>query len=565
MAEIYYGVTFMISMLLTLFYIGIWHKHFDAHMTVMFILIPINQLGYWLYSTSETLGEAIMAQKIVYIGGSYMPLMILLMILGMCRIELKRWATVLLYVVSTGIFLSAMSIGRYHFFYGDVKFKIENGTPMLYNKEYGFMHTVFYGVIVTYFAISIIVIVYSYFRKNQVSRRILYLLFMPDVVATVSFFGGRKLIDRIELIPAAYAFAQLTYLIIIYRISVYDVDDTAVDSLVERGDTGFITCDFRFRYLGSNDIAKEIFPSLNKLTVDKSMKRDIFIKSTMMRWLDAFKRNGEKNTTYFVKGDKTYLVSIGYLFDGRRRRGYQLVISDDTKNQKYIRLINSFNDKLRTEVEQKTQHIVEMHNKLILSMATMVESRDNSTGGHIKRTSEGVRILIEELRKDEDFVLDEKFCQDIIKAAPMHDLGKIAVDDAILRKPGRFKPEEFEVMKTHAAEGARIVHEILEGTDDKVFQRIAENVAHYHHERWDGSGYPEGLKGEAIPLEARIMAIADVYDALVSKRVYKESMSFEQADKIIMEGMGKHFDKSLEKSYVAARPKLEAYYSTVQT
>ena len=565
MAEIYYGVTFMISMLLTLFYIGIWHKHFDAHMTVMFILIPINQLGYWLYSTSETLGEAIMAQKIVYIGGSYMPLMILLMILGMCRIELKRWATVLLYVVSTGIFLSAMSIGRYHFFYGDVKFKIENGTPMLYNKEYGFMHTVFYGVIVTYFAISIIVIVYSYFRKNQVSRRILYLLFMPDVVATVSFFGGRKLIDRIELIPAAYAFAQLTYLIIIYRISVYDVDDTAVDSLVERGDTGFITCDFRFRYLGSNDIAKEIFPSLNKLTVDKSMKRDIFIKSTMVRWLDAFKRNGEKNTTYFVKGDKTYLVSIGYLFDGRRRRGYQLVISDDTKNQKYIRLINSFNDKLRTEVEQKTQHIVEMHNKLILSMATMVESRDNSTGGHIKRTSEGVRILIEELRKDENFVLDEKFCQDIIKAAPMHDLGKIAVNDAILRKPGRFKPEEFEVMKTHAAEGARIVHEILEGTDDKVFQRIAENVAHYHHERWDGSGYPEGLKGEAIPLEARIMAIADVYDALVSKRVYKESMSFEQADKIIMEGMGKHFDKSLEKSYVAARPKLEAYYSTVQT
>ena len=90
---------------------------------------------------------------------------------------------------------------------------------------------------------------------------------------------------------------------------------------------------------------------------------------------------------------------------------------------------------------------------------------------------------------------------------------------------------------------------------------IAENVAHYHHERWDGSGYPEGLKGEEIPLEARIMAIADVYDALVSKRVYKERMSFEQADKIIMEGMGKHFDKALEKYYVSARPKLEQYYT----
>jgi putative two-component system response regulator len=142
----------------------------------------------------------------------------------------------------------------------------------------------------------------------------------------------------------------------------------------------------------------------------------------------------------------------------------------------------------------------------------------------------------------------------------MHDLGKIAVDDAILRKPGRFTPEEFEKMKAHAAEGARIVHEILKDTDDDSFHLLAENVARYHHERWDGSGYPEGLIGEEIPLEARIMAIADVYDALVSKRVYKEAFSFEKADKIIMEGMGTQFDPGLESAYVNARPRLEEYY-----
>ena len=117
-------------------------------------------------------------------------------------------------------------------------------------------------------------------------------------------------------------------------------------------------------------------------------------------------------------------------------------------------------------------------------------------------------------------------------------------------------------MKTHASEGARIVHEILKGTDDLVFHLLAENVAHYHHERWDGSGYPEGLKGEEIPLEARIMAVADVYDALVSKRVYKDAMSFEEADSIMMESFGKHFDKQLEKYYLSARPKLEEYYSS---
>ena len=153
----------------------------------------------------------------------------------------------------------------------------------------------------------------------------------------------------------------------------------------------------------------------------------------------------------------------------------------------------------------------------------------------------------------------------LIKAAPMHDLGKIAVDDEILRKPGRFTPEEFEKMKAHAAEGARIVHEILKGTDDVVFHHLAENVAHYHHERWDGSGYPRHLKGTEIPPEARIMAVADVYDALVSKRVYKDKMSFEQANSIILEGMGSQFDPALKEAYLAARPALEAYYSNLET
>ena len=159
-------------------------------------------------------------------------------------------------------------------------------------------------------------------------------------------------------------------------------------------------------------------------------------------------------------------------------------------------------------------------------MATMIEGRDNSTGGHIKRTSDCMRLLIETMKEEGYPGLSDSFCFNIVRAAPMHDLGKIAVDDAILRKPGRFTPEEFAEMKKHAPEGARLVKQILDGTDNVEFMNIAVNVAHYHHERWDGSGYPEGLKAEEIPFEARIMAIVDVYDALVSKRVYKESMSF---------------------------------------
>ena len=203
---------------------------------------------------------------------------------------------------------------------------------------------------------------------------------------------------------------------------------------------------------------------------------------------------------------------------------------------------------------------VDMQGKLVMGMATMVEGRDKSTGGHIKRTSKIVELIANEMSKDSSLTINHRFYINVIKAAPMHDLGKITVDDIVLRKPGKFTPEEYAIMKLHSEEGARIVQDILKDGEDEYFEQIAINVAHYHHERWDGKGYPEGLKGEEIPLEARIMAIADVYDALVSKRVYKDEFSFEDANRIILENMGTQFDKGLEKYYLHALEKIEEYY-----
>ena len=164
------------------------------------------------------------------------------------------------------------------------------------------------------------------------------------------------------------------------------------------------------------------------------------------------------------------------------------------------------------------------------------------------------------MKKDSSLNLNHRFYINVIKAAPMHDLGKIAVDDEILRKPGKFTPDEYNVMKSHSEAGAMIVKDILKDGEDQYFEQIAINVAHYHHEKWNGQGYPYGLKGEDIPLEARIMAIADVYDALVSKRVYKDEFSFEEANRIILESMGTHFDPNLEKYYLQARERIEEFY-----
>lgn len=560
----FYGGFFLASLALSLLYVYIWHKHFNVNFTLLFMLIPIANMGYAMIANADVIEEAMAGMKFVYLGGCFAPFLILQSTLEICDIKISRFTRTMLLLICTGIYSTVLTMGNSELFYKDASFvKAEDGSGMLTEKVYGPMHTVFYIVVISFFLISIFGAVYSYFNKRDISRKLILLILIPELLTMCSYFGGHIISGSDAMIPVSYVFAQIMYIIIIHRICLYDITDSGIDSLVKTGDTGFISFDFKYRYLGSNETAKQMIPILRDLTVDKPMYKSPEFKARAEKWLDDFEYDETHNEVHYHKDDKSFLITINYLFDGRKRRGYQFFIKDDTANQQYISLINRYNLDLREEVEAKTKHIVEMHDNLVMSMATMVESRDNSTGGHIKRTSEGVRILINEMRKDEDLELTDEFCRNIIKAAPMHDLGKIAVDDAILRKPGRFTDEEYEIMKTHAAEGARIVHEILKDTDDDAFHIIAENVAHYHHERWDGSGYPQGLKGEQIPLEARIMAIADVYDALVSKRVYKEKMSFEKADSIIMEGMGTHFDKDLEPYYVRARPELEKYYSSL--
>ena len=560
MAVIYYDVLLFLSFMLTVVYAYIWRKRFDVRFTLIFTIIPMADVGYVFITHSKTLGEALIGNNIVYFGGCFLPLFIMMSVFNLCDVKLPKIVNTLLILISFIVYSSTLTIGKNPVFYKKAEISTIYGGTVIVNKEYGFMHTVFYVMVILYFLAGIVVSVYTYIRKKTVSKRIVQLLFVPVTLSMVAFFLGRLVIEGLELVPVAYLIAQIVYLMIVDRMYLYDVSDTVIDSLVQTNETGLVSIDLKRKYLGCNDVALSVFPELSELTVDRSFGRSGKLRDTLLLWLDEFLADESKDKHNYEKDGKIFLIDINYLYQGSRKRGYQFVITDDTKNQKYISLINKYNTALTNEVAEKTKSLVEMHDKLILGMAAMVESRDNSTGGHIRRTSDVVKMLVDEIKKDNELGLDDEFCKDLIKAAPMHDLGKIAVDDAILRKPGRFTDEEFEVMKTHAAEGARIVHQILEGTDDIDFHIIAENVAHYHHERWDGSGYPEGLKGEEIPIEARIMAIADVYDALVSKRVYKESMPFDKADAIIMDGMGKHFDKNLEKYYVSARPRLEEYY-----
>ena len=559
----YYCTLFIISLAFTLIYAIVYRKRFNVFITLIFSFIPIATLGYCFISQATDINEAINGIKLTYIGGCYLNLFLVYAILDLSDIKLRKWVRILLFVITSMALLSALTIGRSQIFYKSITGEMVNGLFVI-KKEYGPCHSIYYAILVLYILICLAVNIYSLRKKMTVSNKIIKLLLCCELASTFCFFIGKILSTKIELIPLGYIGSAFVLLLVVRRIALCDITGSIIETIALNGETGFISFNYEFEYLGSNTLARQVFPALKDLKIDESACKNAEINKEIISRIKEFIINEKKCSFFKDCDDKIYQIDIKRMYDEKKRTGYILYIQDDTKDQKYISLLNGFNDKLRNEVNQKTEHIVKMHNNLILGMATMVESRDNSTGGHIKRTSEVVSLLINEILKDQynPFKLSAEFCHNIIKAAPMHDLGKIAVDDAILRKPGRFTDEEFEVMKTHAAEGARIVHEILKGTDDMAFHLLAENVAHYHHERWDGSGYPEGLKGEEIPMEARIMAIADVYDALVSKRVYKEAMPFEKANSIMMESFGKHFDKQLEKYYVAALPKLEAYYSS---
>lgn len=204
------------------------------------------------------------------------------------------------------------------------------------------------------------------------------------------------------------------------------------------------------------------------------------------------------------------------------------------------------NNLLREKVRERTQELELIQEVTILSMATLAETRDNETGNHILRTQYYVRILAEQLRDMGHHAeqLTDSVIEALYKSAPLHDIGKVGVPDSILKKPGRLDEAEFSEMKRHTTYGrdAILVAEARLNDGDSSFLQFAREIAYSHHEKWDGSGYPQGLAGEAIPLSARIMAVGDVYDALISKRVYKPAFPHEQAVAFIQKGKGTHFD-----------------------
>ena len=210
-------------------------------------------------------------------------------------------------------------------------------------------------------------------------------------------------------------------------------------------------------------------------------------------------------------------------------------------------------------ISERTEKLKKMKNSIVSVLANMVENRDTITGSHIERTTRYIRLILDKMLELGVYAGEIKQwdLEIAISSARLHDVGKIIISDSILNKAGSLSAEEFEIIKTHAAEGEKIIDTIIEESGDEIFLQYAKLFAGYHHERWDGNGYPHKLKGEEIPLQGRIMAIADVYDALVSKRSYKNAFSHKEAMEVIKKSCGSHLDPKLVDVFLECENEIE--------
>ena len=271
-------------------------------------------------------------------------------------------------------------------------------------------------------------------------------------------------------------------------------------------------------------------PGMNGFEVMENMQADAEWKKIPVIFLTA-DRSAETEEACFKMGAVDYIGKPFVPAIMRQRVRRTLELEDYRKN-------------LEDMVARQLQRITQLQQDIIITMANLIESRDGTTGEHVKRTTVYADMLVRKMQEKGIYkeYLTPTFVDYLNKATPMHDIGKITVSDVILQKPGALDDEEYVKMKCHAVEGGKLIRENMSRIVDKEFVDMAVDVAAHHHEKWNGKGYPDGLKGEEIPLSARIVAVADIFDALVSKRQYKEGMTIEQAFEIMGKERGESFE-----------------------
>lgn len=540
--------------------------------------VMISNIGYFVLSCSRTVEEAVLANALSYVGGLFLPLLIVYILIDYSDSKVPIWFTASMIFFNVIVFLSTLVADRLPYFYSAIQFVQDDPSYLI--KDHGPVYYLKFIILAVEFALVAFFTILTYLGKRNASFRTM-MVYAGSFIVALLVYAVRNIFDmKYDLMPFFYLLCTLVLDYVVTRTNIYDVNLSVQEKIDELSTYGYLVFDRKFRYVGSNTVAEKFFPEVKNARIDSKINAKDYALKDLLKWIVENANDSSRKKDTNAKFKKAIVINdrspnerrhleceMSFIHFGLDNHvtGYLVEILDDTEQHNMIESMSFRGESLQREVERQAKRAKSMQMSTILGMAAMIESRDNSTGGHINRTSACVALFVEHLRKLEDYNMSESYWDAVINAAPLHDLGKIAVDDKILRKPTGLTEEEYEEMKKHAAAGAEIMNKVLEDVDDKEFVRVAANVAHYHHEKYNGTGYPDQLRGENIPFEARIMALADVFDALASRRYYKEPMSYDEAFRIIKSELGHHFDPHLGRIFVELKPDIIELYESFES
>lgn len=507
-------------------------------MILVVIGICVYGIGFQEQMTATTEEGALLGFKLGYVGKCYVDWLLFVLVISYCGIKRQYGLQLALFLIHSVELLFALDIWHQNLYYRAVQIVPDSAGqrlafvpgPMFYVDM---ALVVFYGIAMPFLCFR------HYYRNRKHEKNRMLLLF--GVLGILPLLGWPMALLHLgttnEIVCWSQFITSVLFWLVVYHYHIFDTLQIAKETVIDSLADALVVLDYDFRVLYCNDAALNMLPGIEEANSEEWK----LVKSFCQAVRDVWENEG-----------KYYEVVVKTIQNGQQLRGYIVSLSDITDHIHYT-------ENLESMVEAKTEKLESIQQQVIISFANMIEMRDDVTGDHVKRTSEYVRILAEGAARAGVYadVLTPEYIQVLCKAAPLHDVGKIVVSDTVLCKPGRLTTEEFDKIKQHSSMGGQIIGEVLNEVGNDSYLETAKDMASYHHERWDGTGYPSRLCGEQIPLCARIMAVADVFDALVSKRSYKEAFTYDQAFDIIASSSGSHFDPRLVDVFLSLREEIE--------
>lgn len=559
----------MYDLLLTLQYIGIIglffeilyvsRQHGSRLQTILVILLYsllFNIVGYTLEMEAKTQELAMQSVKMTYIGKPFVVFTMYVFVMEYCGVSIKKSRRNFFYAICVAIAGLVYTNEYHHLFYSSVSYTNDGLFPHLVLKH-GIFYNL-YSVILLYYFVGMVYVCVRKYRQNdseiirkQVSVLMVMVLFSCGCLVLFLF----NLTNGYDTTALAYIVAVFLFERLMRKYKLFDTLTLAKEEAVEHMTNGLIVVNVYGDMVYSNDEADRVLLYIRKHG-NKGIEylEELANNSKYMFVDECSQEDGNKH----ADSEKcVYELTMHEIFRNENSYGKILLITEITDSYYYT-------ERLQNELKKKTREVISIQRDIIGSFASMIEARDGITGLHIKNTANLVKVLVNVMKNNPKYsgIITDEYAQMTAAAAHLHDIGKIAIPDRILQKEGKLTDEEFAIMKTHPVEGAKILENTIKGLESDAYYQIAHDMVLYHHEKYDGSGYPTGISGENIPLTARIMAVADVYDALRSKRHYKDGFSKEKSMAIMEESKGTHFDADIVTIFLEHIDEMEAVLDT---